>query len=75
MHFLPDLLDENLIDLQWSPLESLQVPFSEMSITIQKCQHAVELLGHSYHTLALSKEVYKFVFALGAQKFSATIEM
>ena len=26
---------------------------------------------HSYHTLALSKEVYNFVFAQGAQKLSA----
>ena len=56
--------------LQWLPLESLQglfyeakLSFSERSITIWKCHHATELLRHSYHTLALSKEVYNFVFA------------
>ena len=34
-----------------------------------------EFLGHSYHVFALSKEVYNFVFAQGAQKLSAIIEM
>ena len=64
--------------LQWLPLESLQVlfyeakvPFSERFIAIWKCHHAIELLKHSYHALALSKEVYNFVFAQGAQKLSA----
>ena len=61
--------------LQWLPLESLQVlfyeaklPYSERCIEVQICHNAVELLGHSYHTIALSKEIYNFIFAQGAKK-------
>ena len=53
--------------LQWLPVESLQVqfyeaklPFLERSIAIQKYHHPIELLRHSHHTLALQKEVYNF---------------
>ena len=68
--------------LQWLPLESLQVlfyeakvPFSERCITIQKCEHAVKLLGHSCHTLALSKEVWNFILSQGSQKLLAKVKM
>ena len=64
--------------LEWLPLESLRVlfyeaklSFSERHIAMQKCHHAIELLSHPYHTLALLKEVYNFVFAQRAQKLSA----
>ena len=67
-----------ILDIQWSPLESLRVlfyeaklSFSERYIAMQKCHHAIELLSHSYHTSALLKEVYNFVFAQGAQKLPA----
>ena len=51
-----------------------KVPFSERCIAVWKCHHAIELLRHSYHTLALSKEVYNFVFAQGVQKLLVTIK-
>ena len=51
------------------------LPFSERCIAIQKYHNALELLEHTYHTLALSKEVYNFVFDQGAQKLSIAIEM
>ena len=52
-----------------------KVPFSERWIAVWKCHHAIKLLWHSYHKLALSKKVYNFVFAQGAQKLLATIKM
>ena len=71
----PTLDSVSLAGLQWLSFESFQVqfygaklPFSERCNVIWKCHYAIELLGHSYHTLALSKEVYNFVFAQGAQK-------
>ena len=34
-----------------------------MEFRNSKSNYAIELLSHSYHTLALSKEVYNFVFS------------
>ena len=75
-------VSDPLTYVQWLPLENqrvlfyeAKVPFSERWIAVWKCHHAIELLRHSYHTSALSKEVYDFVFAQGAQKLWATIRM
>jgi len=64
--------------IQWLPLENYQVlfyeakvPFSERCIAVRKCHYAIEHLRHSYHTLALSKKVYNFVFTQGTQNLSA----
>ena len=68
--------------LQWLPMESLQVlfyetkvPYSEWYCTIWKCCHTIQLQNHSYHTLALSKEVCNFTLSQGSQKLLAKVKM
>ena len=68
------ILTSSLVQIQFCSIKfevlfyEAKLPFSERCIAIWKCHHPIELLRHSYHTLALSKVVYNFVFAQGAQK-------